>query len=129
MAETTDTICSDCLQLAQLAGGDGEPFRRRNGTQAGDEKFAADDHHHDPHLHHLRIVGDKGDERGRHHDLVGQRIEQHAHGGDLAAAAGQIAIQAVGNRGQNKENRRQNLLLPLPARENAATGSTGTAGS
>ena len=57
------------------------------------------------------VVGHQGDKRAGHHDLVGQRIEQHAHGGDLAALARQVAVQAVGDRGQHKQNRGQDLLL------------------
>ena len=45
------------LELAQLAGRDGEPFRSGNGAQAGDEELAADDDHRDPNLDHLGVVG------------------------------------------------------------------------
>ena len=76
------------------------------------------------------IVGHQRHQRAGHHDLVGDGVQQHAHGGDLAALAGQVAVQAIGNRGQHKQHRRRNLLLAVrPAMESAATVSTAAAGS
>jgi hypothetical protein len=104
------------FQLAQVAGLDGETFRRGDGAQPGDEKLAADDDHGDPDLDHLGVVGHQGNERAGHHDLVGNGVKQHAHGGDLLALARQVAVQPVGDRGQDKKNRSRNLLLAVRPR-------------
>ena len=56
---------------------------------------------------------DQKNESSGDQELVGQWIKQHAHGGDLSALAGQIAINAVGNRCGNKQGRSQDLPLSV----------------
>ena len=43
----------DGFELAEIAGLDGEPFRRSDGTQDADEELAADDDDDDPDLDDL----------------------------------------------------------------------------
>jgi hypothetical protein len=101
----------DGFQLADLAGFDGKAFGGGNGTKAGDEKLAADDQDGDPWFNDGGCIGDKDDVGRCDHELVGEGVEQHAHGGDLAAAAGEIAVQAIGDAGQDEDERGDNLLL------------------
>jgi hypothetical protein len=51
------------------------------------------------------------DEGGGDQQLVGERIEQHAHGGDLAAFAREIAVNAVGDGSQDENGRSQDFSL------------------
>ena len=46
------------------------------------------------------LIGDQEDEGGGDHEFVGEGVEQHAEGGDLAAFSGEIAVQAVGDGGE-----------------------------
>src|SRR5438270_569351 len=91
------------LQLAQLTGLNGEAFRSGDGAQAGDQELPSDDQHHDPDVDNIRHQAKQGDIAGGDHQLVRQRVQQHAHGGDLAAPPRQIAVQPVSDRGQNKD--------------------------
>ncbi len=64
-----------------------------------------------------RVVGDEHDVRGGDHQLVGERVEQHADGGDLAAFAGEVAVEAVGDGGRDEDEGGEDLLLAVRAAE------------
>ena len=106
----------DGFELADLGGLDGEAFGGGDGAEAGDEELAADDEDGDPGGHDARVVGDQEDEGGGDHELVGEGVEQHAEGGDLAAAAGEVAVQAVGDGGEDEEGGGEDLLLAVAGR-------------
>ena len=57
------------------------------------------------------VVGDEDDVGGGDHELVGEGVEEHAHGGDLVAAAGEIAVEAVGDAGEDEDDAGDDLLL------------------
>ena len=103
------------FKFAQFAGLDGETFGGGNRTQSAHQKFARDNHHRHPGRNQAGVELHQGDKRGGDQKLVGQRIEQHAHGRDLAAAARQIAVDAVGDRGRDEQRRRQQFLLAVKA--------------
>src|ERR1017187_9341300 len=94
----------DSLQFAEITGLNGEALRRSDGTQPGDKEFAPDDDDNNPYLFHFGIVGNQGDERTGDHDLVCDGIEQHPHGGDLTSFAGQVAVEAIGDGSEHKED-------------------------
>jgi len=106
------------LELAQFARLNRKTFGRGNRAQPAHQKFAADDDHSHPGRHQRGIELHQRDERGGDQQLVGQRIEQHAHGRDLAALTREIAVNAVSDRGQDENGRRQDFSFPgLLARE------------
>ena len=99
-----------CFQLADLGGVDGESLGCGDGAEAGDEELSADDDDGDPRVYDARVVGDQDDVGRGDHQLVCQRIQQHAQGGDLLAAAGQVAVQAVGDGGEDEDAGGDQLL-------------------
>ena len=101
----------DGLELADLAGFDGEAFGGGDRAQARDEELAADDEDGDPGLDDAGVVADQDDVAGGDEKLVGQRVEQHAHGGDLVAATGEVAVETVGDAGQDEDDAGDDLLL------------------
>ena len=46
------------------------------------------------------------------HDLVGDGIEEHAHGGDLGALAGEMAVKSVRDGSQHKEEDARSSCSP-----------------
>jgi len=105
----------DGFELAELAGLDGEALGGGDGAEAADEELAADDEDGDPRRHDAGVVLDEQDDAGGDHELVGEGVEEDAEGGDLAAAAGQVAVHAVGDGGENEDDRGENLLLAREA--------------
>jgi hypothetical protein len=103
------------FELADVAGFDGKAFRRGDGAESGDEELAADDHDGDPGLDYVRIELDEADVGRGDEQLVGERIEKHAHGGDLTATAREIAVDSVGDGEQDEEERSDDLLLTVEA--------------
>ena len=101
----------DGFELADLAGFDGEAFGGRDRAQAGDEELAADDQDSDPWLDDVGVVADEDDVTGGDEEFVRERVEEHPHGGDLAAAAGQIPVEAVGDAGEDEDDAGDDLLL------------------
>src|ERR1044071_7937030 len=95
------------FQLAQFAGFNGKAFRCTYPPQSADQKFSADNQHHHPYIHDVRAEAQQGDIAGVNHQGVRERVQQHAHGGDLPAAPRQVSIQAVGNRSQDEDAGRQ----------------------
>src|SRR5260370_36153583 len=87
------------LELAGLAGLDGETFGGGDGVQDGDGELAPDDEDGDPWLHDAGAVAHEDDVAGGDEEFVGERVEQHAHGGDLVAAGGVEAVEAGGDGG------------------------------
>src|SRR6476646_1781771 len=98
------------LEFSQIAGFNGKAFRSSDGTQAADQKLAADDYHGHPGGDERWIELDQGDESGRNQQFVGQGVEQNTHGGDLAALAGEIAINAVSDGGGDEESGSQQFF-------------------
>ena len=94
-------------------------MRSRNRAQSADQKFAANHHHRHPRGNECGIELHQCDECGSNEQLVGQRIEEHAHGRDLAAFARQIAINAIGDGGEDENDRSENLSLAGPRAEEA----------
>ena len=68
------------------------------------------------------VVADQDDEGGRDHELVGEGVEQHAHGGDLVAAAGEVAVEAVGDAGEDEDDGGDDLLLAAAEAGGAVPG-------
>jgi hypothetical protein len=101
----------DGLELADLAGFDGEALGGGDGAEAGDEELAADDEHGDPGRDDAGVVGDQDDVGGGDQELVGEGVEEHADGGDLLASAGEIAVEAVGDAGEDEDGGGDELLL------------------
>jgi hypothetical protein len=101
----------DGLELADLAGFDGEAFGGGDGAQPGDEELAADDEDGDPWLDDAGVVADEDDVAGGDKELVCQWVEEHAHGGDLVAAAGEVAVEAIGDAGKDEDETGDDLLL------------------
>jgi hypothetical protein len=99
------------LELAEFAGLDGEAFAGGDGAETVDEELAADDDDRDPGMHDAGVVGDEKDEGRGDHELVGQRVEEHAEGGDLGAAASEVAVEAVGDGGEDEDGGGDDLLL------------------
>ena len=101
----------DGLELAYLAGFDGEAFGGGDGAQSGDEEFAADDEDGDPWLDDTGVVADQDDVAGGDEEFVRQWVEKYAHGGDLMAAAGEVAVEAVSDAGEDEDDAGDDLLL------------------
>ena len=110
----------DHLEFADVGGLDGEALLRGDRAKSGDKELASDDDDGDPggddlgRVLHERDVG-SGDE-----ELVGQGVQQHAKRGDLLAPAGKIAVESVGDRGEDEDERCQQFLLAVGAIEDAA---------
>ena len=108
------------LGLAQLAGLDGEAFRRRNGSQAAHQELAPNDDDGHPRRHGARIELHQSDEGGCNQQLVGHRVQQHAHGGHLGALAGEVAVNGIGQGSRNEDKRRQQFAVAVGRAEAAA---------
>src|SRR5439155_26036516 len=74
-------------------------------------ELAADDEDCDPGVDDAGVVADEDDVAGGDEEFVGERVKQHAHGGDLVAAAGEIAVEAVGDAGEDEDDAGDDLLL------------------
>jgi len=101
----------DSLELADLAGFDSEAFGGGDGAQAGNEELAPDDEDGNPWLDDAGVVADEDDVAGGDEELIGERVQQHAHGGDLVAAAGEVAVESVSDARENKNDAGDDLLL------------------
>ena len=88
------------------AGGVRQPF-----AQGADDDFAADDDSRQQRGRMTRLHQQR--QRRGDQQLVRDRVEETAKGGDLVAAAGQVAVQPVRGRGQREERRR--AQVPGPA--------------
>jgi hypothetical protein len=104
----------DGFELADFAGFDGEAFSSGDTAETGDKKLAADDEDSDPGLDDAGVVGDEQDVGGGDHQLVGEWVEKHAHGGDLVASAGEVAVKAVSDAGKDEDDAGDDLLLAAP---------------
>src|SRR6185437_14113362 len=100
----------DSLELAQLTGLDGEALGRGDRAQAGDQELAANDDDGDPNLDNRGVVSHQRHQGRGDHELVGQRVEKHAHGSDLAALACKVAVEAVCAGGEYEESGGAELL-------------------
>jgi len=103
------TVLSLPISLASMVNG--EALGGGDGAEARDEELAADDEHGDPGRDDAGVVGHQDDVGGADHELVGQGVEEHAHGGDLVSAAGEVAVEAVGDAGQDEDDGGDDLLL------------------
>ena len=101
----------DGFEFAEVGGFDGKAFRGRDGAEAAHEELAAYDEDGDPGVHDAGVVGDEKDEGRGDHELVGEGVEEHAEGGDLAAAAGEVAVKAVGDGGEDENAGGDEFLL------------------
>ncbi len=108
------------LGFAQLAGLDGEAFRRSNRAQPADQEFAADNNHRHPRRNGARIELHQSNEGGRNQQLVRYRVQQHAHGGDLRALARQVAVDGIGQRCGNEDERGQQFTVTVRRAKTAA---------
>ena len=93
----------DGFKLADLAGVDRKSLARGDRTQAAYQELSADDQHGNPGRHNPRTIRDQDDVGGRDHQLVRERVEQHAHGGDLPPSPGQVAVEPVRDAGQDEQ--------------------------
>jgi len=118
----------DGLQLADLACLNREAFGGSDAAQTGDEELAADDEDGDPGFDDTGGVGDQDDVGRGDHQLVRKRVEQDAHGGDLLAAAGEVAVQAVGHAGQDEDDAGDDLLLAAAQTRSAMSAGKGKDG-
>lgn len=101
------------FKFAYIAGLDGEAFGRGDGAEACDEKFSSDDEDGDPGFDDVRVVLDESDVSGGDEQLIGKRIEQHAHCGDLASSAGEEAINSIGDGNKDEEGCNYDFLLAV----------------
>src|SRR6266853_95857 len=110
------------FELAEFARLNRKTFGRGNRAQPAHQKLAADDNHGHPCRYQRRIELHQGDESGSNQQFVSQRIEQDAHGRDLAPFSRQVTIDSVGYRSHNKNGRSQNF--PFASALAGKTGST-----
>jgi len=110
------------LQLADLAGLDREAFGGCDAAQTGYKELAADDKDGDPGLHDAWGVGNQNDIGRGDHELIRERVEQNAHGRDLVAAAGQVAVKAVRDAGQDEDDGSDDLLLAATQTRSTMSG-------
>ena len=89
------------LRLPQFRGGDDHPFRGGHPAQRRDADLPAD--HDDSHPRRDPARRDKHRHRGAHEQLVGQRVEQLAQGGDHVVAPRDITVEKVGDRGDDEQ--------------------------
>ncbi len=94
----------DRLVLAHLFRGEDDLLVRRDGAQAGDEKFARDDQHDHPHRRHMPL--DQADQRAGDQDFVGEGIEQLAQVGDEMVAPRDCAIEPIGQARDGEDDQR-----------------------
>ena len=104
------------LELPGAGGGDHDPAALGPPAEPGHRELAADQQQADPERNAapdrdvVEVVPGAGDpvdrdEGGEEQQLVGERIEQLAEVGDQVAAAGEVAVDDVGDGGED-ENRR-----------------------
>ena len=110
------------FDFAEIAGVNGEALLRGDGAQAADQEFASDDDHRHPCRDDAGIQLHQGDEGGGDEQLVGQGVEQHAHGGDLMTAPRQVAVESVGDGGGDEDGRGQQFALAMHPHGEAAAG-------
>src|SRR6478672_4079652 len=91
------------FEFAEIAGFDSEPLGGGNRPQSADQKFAADDYNRNPGRNHTGVELNKRDECSGNKELVGQGVEQPAHGGNLPAPSGNVAVNAIGDRRGNEQ--------------------------
>jgi hypothetical protein len=92
------------FQLAEIAGLDGKPFGRSDAAQSAYQELTTNDDYRYPGWDDARIELHQRDESRGNHQFVRQRIEQHAHGGHLATFPRQVAIEAIGDGGQDEQS-------------------------
>src|SRR5262249_52193209 len=107
----------DHFELAEIAGFDGKTFGCGNGSQAANQKFAPNDDHGNPRWNHARIELHQGYKRSRNEEFVGKGIQQHAHGGNLPAPTGDVAVDAIRDGSGNEQRCREQLPLSVRCRE------------
>jgi len=124
MTATTETIWTNILYFAEIAGLDGEALRGGDPAQPADQEFTANDEHGNPGGDHRRVELDQRNQGGGDEEFVGERVEQHAEGGDLSPATRQIAIQAIGDRGGDENQGRQSLFFTVTLESAASAPAT-----
>ena len=87
--------------FSELVGGHHDSFRGCEGAQAGDQKFPGNDQGHGPNGNYL--VSDKANEGGGGENLVGQRIHEFAEIGDELVTPGNLAIEPIGECGEQEQ--------------------------
>ena len=103
-------VLRERLELAELRGADHARAARRDEPQPGHGELARDDHEHDPRAH-ARLL-DERDQRAHHEQLVGERVEEDAADARPAAvAAGEVAVERVGRRGDAVGDRGPALVV------------------
>lgn len=107
----------DHFELAQVAGFDGKSTGRGDRAQAAYQEFAADDDYCDPGGNQAGIELNQRNESGGDEKFVGHGIEQNAHGGDLAALAREVSVDAVGHGGGNENGRGEQFFRAVFAAE------------
>lgn len=110
----------DHLEFAYVGGLDREAFLCGDRAQAGDEEFTSDDDDGDPGGDDLGRVLHERDVGSGDQELVGQGVEQHAESRDLLTFAGEVAVESVGDRGEDEHSRCQQFLLTVAAIEDMA---------
>jgi len=90
------------LDLAAPAGGDDRTVVGGDHAQAADGKFPRDDDEHQPGRH--PAPADENHHAGRHEQLICQRIEEFAEVADLIVMPGDIAVQEVGDAGDDEHS-------------------------
>src|SRR5207247_5354972 len=89
------------LRLAQGGGGDHPPLARRDRAEDGDDQLARKDDNHHPRRDQALL--DKDDEDRQDEELVRQRVEELAQVAHHARAAGELAVERVGEREQDEQ--------------------------
>ena len=99
------------LDLAQH--GDGNAFAvaqlRHPFAQGRNGQFAPDDDEGDDRIHVAEL--EQNDQRGDHHQLVRDRVEESAERRTLVQCARQITVQPVGDRGQPEDECAEQMFV------------------
>ncbi len=131
----TAAIWSTVFSLAEPAGGDHDAALGGDRAEDRDRDLAGDDHHRHPGFE--PVERDQRDQGADDQQLVGERVHQLAEGGDRVARAGEVAVEAVGQRppgrrrrrrGRRRSGSRRAARRRPPAPPGCAAGSAHSAG-
>src|SRR4029077_9799111 len=101
------------LGLAEHGRFDGEAFGGGDVAQAKHGEFASDDDDHHPGGNQVHVH--QGNESGGDEELVGDGVEQDAEGGDLQAAAREVAVGPIGRGGEQENGHAENFEVHVKA--------------
>lgn len=94
----------DHFQLAKIARLNGKAFGGGDAAQAGDQELAPEHENNDPRRHEVGGEADEEDESGGNQEFIRHGIKENSYAADLAVLAREVAVKAIGDRGQNKDS-------------------------